>query len=216
MTPSINRLAQALGYVKLAKQSLEPTAEFYEAYALEKLNEVESALITGITDIAKGGYAPRQLTRDDIIEMAKRDVAELAKNGFAYNKYGDKRVVKFIVNKKKRTVVALLRGYLTGIIYERGIAKCHPDDCFNAAIGRAIALRRALGLEVPAEYLNTPQPTEVRVGDIVESRLLKEPERYAVVRTDKEVDEKSNRCHIESLIVKNFPVKTKVIDDSRE
>jgi len=34
-------------------------------------------------------------------------------------------------------------------------------------IGRAIALRRALGLEVPTEYLNAPNPTEVCVGDVV-------------------------------------------------
>jgi hypothetical protein len=277
---SINRLAQALGYVKLAKQSLEPTAEFYEAYALEKLNEVESALITGITDMstqatphetlqaeiqslkervtaleqiekkrmydeAYNDYLngdldeiiessvkeARQLTRDDIIEMAKRDVAELGRsssmtptrilysmkvgeyNGFSFSR---KCYAEFIVNREKRTVVALLRGYNTDRVVSRGIAKCHPDDCFNAHIGRAIALRRALGLEVPDEYLNAPQPTEVMVGDIVESRLLREPERYTVVRTDEEVDEKPNRCHIESLIVKNFPVKTKIIDDSRE
>jgi hypothetical protein len=173
---SINRLAQALGYVKLAKQSLEPTAEFYEAYALEKLSEVESALITGITDIVKGGdvpaptQSPRQLTRDDIIEMAKRDVAEL-KDSYdgryylidIYRCYAD-----FKINREKRTVVALLRGARSKKVYARGIAKCHPDDCFNAHIGRAIALRRALGLEVPDEYLNAPQPTEVRVGDIVE------------------------------------------------
>jgi hypothetical protein len=199
---TINRLAQALGYVKLAKQSLDlaPTAEFYEAYVLEKLGEVESALITGITDIAKGGDttapAPRQLTRDDgifrttperkaaararvqaqrqktrddIIEMAKRDI-EVLKNS------ADKRHYKvdfyrcfadFIINREKRTVVALLRGAGSKKVFARGIAKCHPDDCFNAHIGRAIALRRALGLEVPAEYLNAPQPTEVRVGDVV-------------------------------------------------
>jgi hypothetical protein len=158
--------------------------------------------------------ARRQLTRDDIIEMAKRDVAELAKNGFAYNKYGDKRVVKFIVNKEKRTVVALLRGYLTGIIYERGIAKCHPDDCFNATIGRAIALRRALGLEVPEAYLNAPQPTEVRVGDIVKMRSDVYPfEDYVfTAKSNGKLDEKF-AFYLTDLLRGG---KVKIIDDSRE
>ncbi|MCA0117385.1 hypothetical protein LCD32_00040, partial [Bacillus sp. RSS_NA_20] len=57
-----------------------------------------------------------------------------------------------------------------GCIRERGISKCAPNDCFNAHIGKAIALRRALGLEVPSEYLNVPQPTDVRVGDVVNYR----------------------------------------------
>jgi hypothetical protein len=160
--------------------------------------------------------AQRQKTRDDIIEMAKRDVTDLLEQYHPLTDCPMWAYVKFVVNREKRTVVALIYDLALNYVKKRGIAKCHPDDCFNAHIGRAIALRRALGLEVPAEYLNTPQPTEVRVGDIVESRLLREPERYTVVRTNEEVDEKPNRCHIESLIVKNFPVKTKIIDDSRE
>jgi hypothetical protein len=165
--------------------------------------------------------APRQLTRDDIIEMAKRDVAELERRMENYEIRSFSMYAQYFINREKRTVVALIRQStnfppLKDRPVSRGIAKCRPDDCFNAHIGRAIALRRALGLEVPDEYLNAPQPTEVRVGDIVESRLLKEPERYTVVGTNEEVDEKPNRCHIESLIVKKFPVKTKIIDDSRE
>lgn len=79
--------------------------------------------------------------------------------------------VEFVVNSAKRTVVALVFGSESPDYYElreKGITKCAPDDCFNAHIGKAIALRRALGLEVPTEYLNVPQPTEVRVGDVVE------------------------------------------------
>jgi hypothetical protein len=161
-----------------------------------------------------------EATRDDIIEKAKRDVVAIGEKdryGFYYEpREGFKCYVDFVVNREKRTVVALLKWRGDNSVFARGIAKCHPDDCFNAAIGRAIALRRALKLEVPNEYLNAPQPTEVRVGDIVESRLLREPKRYTVVRTDEEVVEKPNRCHIGSLIVEKFPVKTKIIDDSRE
>jgi hypothetical protein len=115
--------------------------------------------------------ATRQLTRDDIIEMAKRDVAELSwedGDGRYYVVRVFKCNVEFVINRKKRTVVALLKWRANGRVLARGIAKCHPDDCFNAAIGRAIALRRVLGIEVPDEYLNAPQPTEVRVGDIIQ------------------------------------------------
>jgi hypothetical protein len=250
----INRLAQALGYVKLAKQSLEPTAEFYEAWALEKLNEVESALITGITDMStqvtphetlqaeiqalkerverleygalskwaqeEVEEAPRQLTRDDIIEMAKRDVTHLQRRMATHivqtegNKWFQDYVTKaeFIVNREKRTVVALVR--LNDIFEEsnkvvsRGIAKCHPDDCFNAYIGRAIALRRALGLEVPDEYLNAPQPTEVRVGDFV--RALNSV--FKVVDPSEKIEAFGRKIHPNSVIAKG----SVIIDDSRE
>jgi hypothetical protein len=119
----------------------------------------------------------RQLTRDDIIEMAKRDIEALKTTHYqTREKYYIARNLsylpecdaEFIINRDKRTVVCLLRKrYEKTRVVSRGIAKCHPDDCFNAHIGRAIALRRALGLEVPDEYLNAPQPTEVRVGDVV-------------------------------------------------
>ena len=52
-------------------------------------------------------------------------------------------------------------------INARGKAKCAQGDTFNVHIGKAIALRRALGLPVPSEYTNAPQPTEPKVGDVV-------------------------------------------------
>jgi hypothetical protein len=170
--------------------------------------------------------AQRQKTRDDIIEMAKRDIEALKTTHYpTREKYYIARNLsylpecdaEFIINRDKRTVVCLLRKrYEKTRVVSRGIAKCHPDDCFNSHIGRAIALRRALGLEVPDEYLNTPQPTEVRVGDVVETYIHGYPERYVVVGTDKEVEEKDGRCHIESIIVNYFPVETKIIDDTRD
>ncbi|AVI45287.1 hypothetical protein BL14DL4_00018 [Bacillus licheniformis] len=101
-----------------------------------------------------------QERRDEIVEQAKADVSDLINRDIGHDH-------EFIVNTEKRTVVVLrkLRG-CTNIV-RRGIAKAAPDDCFNVHIGEAIALHRALGLEVPDEYLNAPQPTEVRVGDIV-------------------------------------------------
>lgn len=123
--------------------------------------------------VAKITTVSPQQKRDAIVEQAKKDVAELVGDFHAGKKY---RVdvfmcnVEFVVNPEKRTVVALMvrREYLKStVICAKGIAKCAPSDCFNAHIGRAISLRRALGLEVPSEYLSPPQPTEVRVGDVV-------------------------------------------------
>ncbi|QDX93614.1 hypothetical protein EEL30_15710 [Brevibacillus laterosporus] len=101
--------------------------------------------------------SPQQI-RDGIVEQAKADVEELTRI--------DHRA-EFVVNREKRTVVALIRKCGSLTISARGIAKCSPDDCFNAHIGKAIALHRALGLDVPSDYLKAPQPTEPRVGDVV-------------------------------------------------
>lgn len=106
-----------------------------------------------------------QERRDEIVERAKADVEKLS-NRHQRSQYCGYSV-EFRVNNEKRTIVVLLKGVNTGIVYTRGIAKAAPSDCFNEHIGKAIALHRALGLEVPDEYLNAPQPTEVRVGDIV-------------------------------------------------
>lgn len=73
-------------------------------------------------------------------------------------------VAEFVVNEEKRTVVALLKGYVD--VATKGIAKCHPSDVFNEHIGKAIALGRALGKDV-SEFENAVQPTEPVVGHVV-------------------------------------------------
>jgi len=126
--------------------------------------------------------SPQQI-RDEIVERAKADVLELTRIGetqsanlpYASPLWDDFYRVEFVVNRNKRTVVALIRPKYgsefrlsTGDFRTiTGIAKCAPNDVFNVWIGKAIALRRALGLEVPAEYLTAPNPSEVRNGDIV-------------------------------------------------
>lgn len=191
--------------------------------------------VTALEQLTKGSDAPapRQLTRDDIIEMAKRDVAELKVtngNGTYYHvedpffpELPYLCNAEFIVNREKRTVVALLHGKESGKVYARGIAKCHPDDCFNAHIGRAIALRRSLGLEVPEAYLNAPQPTEVRVGDIVKWR-----DSYGSIYRIKNISgkeytfEKLNEKFESIRFISRVPYQhgiesySKIIDDSHE
>lgn len=145
-----------------------------------------------------------QARRDEIVEQAKADVAMFCSDLFAPD-------VEFIVNRKKRTVVALLRGCMSGNVQERGIAKAAPSDCFNVHIGKAIALRRALGSAVPDEYLNAPQPTEIRVGDIV---------HYSSTFPRLTVSEGpyDRACCVSIQVVRQFLGDgiTTIIDDSRE
>src|SRR5699024_2622614 len=126
--------------------------------------------------------------RERIVEQAKADVEELKEDGIYKIYRGFKNdiykgrwdpfsnfggcVGEFIVNKEKRTVVVLMKGTYSEELYAKGIAKCAPSDCFNEYIGKAIALRRALGLKVPKDYLNAPNPTEVRVGNVVKLKSV--------------------------------------------
>lgn len=164
-----------------------------------------------------------QQIRDEIVERAKADVKALSVSmvrnvpvlhgGTAvFNlKHGDNAptfpdIVKFKVDRGKRTVVALIYTS-TGTLWARGIAKCAPNAVFNAHIGRAIALRRALGLEVPTEYLNAPNPTEIRVGDVVDYGG-----RIATVALDgRSID---TRTH--TFISTAVGCDATIIDDSRD
>lgn len=162
--------------------------------------------------------SPQEI-RDDIIDRAKRDVAEIVKRGIDVKAKGGSDgnetyrdsfyEVIFNVNNEKRTVVSLIKGATgNGRVFgvrHRGIAKCAPDDCFNVHIGKAIALRRALGLDVPAEYLSAPQPEEVRDGDIIRASHRNNGSFYVKNRPNMAV---INRDLQNGVI--------KVIDDSRE
>jgi len=120
-----------------------------------------------------------QEKRDRIIERAEIAVEELVNHGKSSSLSHEGNsihrehfyAVEFVVNKEKRTVVALVKDSYSNKLFERGIAKCAPDDCFNSTLGKAIALYRALGLEVLEDYIYAPQPTEVRIGDIVTGGL---------------------------------------------
>lgn len=104
---------------------------------------------------------------------------------------------EFIVNVDKRTVVVLLKGIITGKLYAKAIAKCAPDDVFNADIGKAIALGRALGLDV-SEFENAPKPTEVVVGMVVSS-VRGETRKVASV-TNAHMNYTTGKCNSKSLI----------------
>lgn len=64
--------------------------------------------------------------------------------------------ITFDINRENRSVEAVAKKPFSRTAFY-GTAVCAPDDCFNEHIGKAIALNRALGIEVPDEYLNAPQ-----------------------------------------------------------
>jgi hypothetical protein len=122
---------------------------------------------------------PASLTRAKVIEMARERVAELERVGrslaarlpqgpFAAEFYR----IEFVVNRDKRTVVALVRKRSTtsGKPDAVGIAKCAPDDVFNADIGKAIAAERALGLALTPEFVNAPKPEKAVSGTVVKRK----------------------------------------------
>ncbi|WP_168748456.1 hypothetical protein [Bacillus mojavensis] len=155
-----------------------------------------------------------QARRDEIVEQAKADVEKLSNYGDGVRCETDVFTkatcnVEFVANRDKRTVVALLKGVRTGNVYARGIAKAAPDDCFNVHIGTAIALRRALGLAVPDEYLNAPQPTEVRVGDVIKY------EESGGVATVVSMESDAN-IPTETYLTTAEAYPNRIIDDSRE
>ncbi|MEK3988032.1 hypothetical protein MHB77_32410 [Paenibacillus sp. FSL K6-3166] len=115
--------------------------------------------------------APIKFTRAEVIAKATADVAELLARNYplgegyspsAYFSQKDGYAVtdecKFVVNREKRTVVALISVIGSTRIDRKGTAKCSPADVFHADLGKAIALRKALGLAVPTEYTDAPQP----------------------------------------------------------
>lgn len=70
---------------------------------------------------------------------------------------------------KDRKVTAVVYGLVLGNKRQNepkvvGRAKCMPNEVFNEHIGKAIALARALDIDVPEEFLNAVQPDEVVLG----------------------------------------------------
>lgn len=179
--PATEQTAENIAALTAKVQALESRVAALEkadrrAPKTETFAEINACLRKAQEEVRERRKKSPQQIRDEIVERAKADVAALTvKIG------GDWRgsdipahrecgalTVKFVVNRDKRKVTALLHfKHVAEAIAEVGRAKCAPNDVFNAHIGKAIAVRRALGLEVPAEYLSVPSPTEVRVGDVV-------------------------------------------------
>lgn len=134
--------------------------------------------------------------------------------------------VKFVVNKKKRTVVALgcLR-YCNDVVVRRAIAKCAPDDVFNADIGKAIAVGRLFGLDVE-RFVNAPKPDKKVVGHVVQIAHTLDADCIYGVGKITDVTFSSSRYYYDSTTFKSdtyspdfsspigTPLGSKIIDDT--
>ena len=146
----------------------------------------------------KPTFEPIAQTREEIVNEAIADVAELLKGeffglGIGATELGRKvrkhighsvcfgsndEIANFFVNKRKRVVVAkIYSNHVTntqgdGTYIATGIARCAPSDVFIEHVGKAIALRRALGLSVPTKYYEVGgiAPEGKQVGDVVFGR----------------------------------------------
>lgn len=159
-----------------------------------------------VYELIKGGPNPQILIVDEtiktltpnrqraaIIEKAKKFVEDLKDEEGKYSKttplgyrYLD---FEFVVNRGKRTVVALGRLFYyppTHKVYEKGIAKCNPSDVFNEHIGKAIALGRALGLDV-SEFEQAVQPNEVVAGHVTKGKNTGRIYNITEVRSHEEI-----------------------------
>ncbi|WP_368900787.1 hypothetical protein [Oceanobacillus oncorhynchi] len=151
-------------------------------------------------------------SRKEVVNSAKKKIERLENRvvkGFDVNGVYNCKPV-FIVNKEKRTVVSLLKNPLTGEIIKRGIAKCLPEDCFNAHIGKAIAFYRSLDRDIPNEYLNAPSPKGKEVGDKIRywNRFRNKYENKTLVSCNELV------CDHTSHINSDASKRGTVIDDS--
>lgn len=100
--------------------------------------------------------------------------------------------VEFIIHEEKGRVIALMRGVDTGKVYARGIAQCVKGDVFNIDLGKAIAVGKAMKLDV-SKFMNAPHPEGIHKGMVV-SLKTNPHARYVVL------DEKAKN----SLWLKNI------------
>ena len=177
-----------------------------------------------VKNVFKPTFEPIAQTREEIVNEAITDVAELlgrnhpqckvklgawfvADNGIVKN-----HDVEFLVYKTKRIVVANISYLYAGENpLSTGIARCAPSDVFNEHVGKAIALRRALGLPVPTKYYEVGgmMPEGKQVGDVV---YHKEYGEFAEIVGVGVLTAKTKlpEAHATSPFAKN----AKVIDDS--
>lgn len=221
----------APSYVKVASGPVDNTLP---SFSKAPVQVADAYAVLAAKMFATPPVKSAQKIRDEIVERAKADVSDphkfagtpIAREGLRFWPHGSGFVthaVEYVVSRDKRTVVALvIETYGGRKIVARGIAKCAPGEVFNSALGKAIALYRALGLEVPAEYLTCPQPETVRVGDVVNGGVV-----YALRPTHRTVWVNQPQAFVSAdtgymYIDKNgreawsFIAGAQIIDDSRE
>ncbi|WP_231955981.1 hypothetical protein [Aneurinibacillus soli] len=162
---------------------------------------------------------PEITERQQAISLAKQllenELTNANQRYFAIN--GSLCDAEFIVNRDKRTIACLMRGINTKKVHARGIAKCMPSDCFNVHIGKAIALCRAIGNDVPDYLLSAPNPTEPQVGDVIEFHTRKGMPFKKDKVIEVTVTSSGVFCEASKGTIKFIPgYGDRVVDDSRE
>lgn len=177
----LTRLFNAEAEVDRMSRSIDELQRRIET--LEKANDpkyVLDELIGRITDgnrhIPKYKSPTRTANqrRADVIKRAEAFVAEIESEAgrslaqddsyIPFVKENGGTFIEFIVNAEKRTVVAFAHFKFAGGIAGKAFARCAPGDVFNDSIGKAIAAGRLYGVDIPREFLDAPQPTDVVVG----------------------------------------------------
>lgn len=127
----------------------------------------------GLKIVSKPTVTTPSTFRESIIKLAKEDLVRFKSYGGRFYQVKDPIGgtflcdATFIVDRKKRTVVVLLKGHNSGKIRGKGVAKCAPEDTFNEHLGKAIALRRAMGIRIPADYFELDNPEVPKIGDVI-------------------------------------------------
>lgn len=159
---------------------VERTTETVDVYELIK--QEKPLIVDEVAEYFATQRKSANQQRAEIIEKAKKFVevksecvkdSPYVKGGIARKKIENPNFynyaavkVEFIINQEKRTVVSLVK-FNDGSIMTKDIAKCNPSDVFNEHIGKAIALGRALGLDV-SEFEQAVQPT-LAIGQEVQN-----------------------------------------------
>lgn len=83
---------------------------------------------------------------------------------------------EFVTKKNRVTAIIHLinyRGKRLATAALIGRANCAPGEVFNADIGKAIALARALEIEIPQEFLQAVQPDVPTIGSIIRGKIAR-------------------------------------------
>lgn len=185
--PASDQIAENIASLAARVSGLEAKVAEMMRPVNERVNPAELSMSKSEVEAAIEVFSqpiPPQKTaqqiRDEIVERAKADVKDLRKfkgtpipnahNGVHFwpetpelKDYIPMHTVEYVVNREKRRVTAIIHNKIRGRVNAVGRATCVLNDVFSVHIGKAIALRRALGLEVPSEYLSVPNPEEVAV-----------------------------------------------------
>ncbi|ETT84208.1 hypothetical protein MKZ08_08285 [Viridibacillus sp. FSL R5-0477] len=119
--------------------------------------------------------------------------------------------IEFVLNNQKRTLVALAKGIDSARVRAKGIAKCAPDEVFNEHIGQAIALARALEIEVPKGFLKAIQPDEKVAGMVV----FAEGEKRRLVIEYKDVNISEHHGEITCQVGSGYSKEGIILDDTK-